>query len=190
MRALWEAHPPWSLFGAVQAALGGKYAQPRRALGSQVLQSFGNQLPCSERGLTSVRDARRPGHTHREEEQHRRQLVRAVSSALRQPQLAAEALVQGVEAHAVTKSVTFLGEVTLVERELSHITLGYCTLYCPSNEQVTLSSALSFHPPLADAKWSRLTLEGQCARSPLAEAAMAVAVSQSLPMRHALNGAQ
>ena len=115
---------PLKSFGAVQAALGGKYAQPRRALDPQVLQSFGNQLPCSERGLTGVRDARRPGYAHSEEEQHRRQLVRAVSCALRQPQLAAEALVQGVEAHAVTKSVTFLGEVTLVERELSHITLG------------------------------------------------------------------
>ncbi len=119
---------PLKSFGAVQAALGGKYAQPRRALDPQVLQSFGNQLPCSERGLTGVRDARRPGYAHSEEEQHRRQLVRAVSCALRQPQLAAEALVQGVEAHAVTKSVTFLGEVTLVERELSHITLGLYSL--------------------------------------------------------------
>eukprot|EP00964_Phaeocystis_antarctica_P157101 scaffold127132_cov63-Phaeocystis_antarctica.AAC.2 len=77
-------------------------AYSRRALDPQVLQSFGNQLPCSERGLTGVRDARRPGYAHSEEEQHRRQLVRAVSCALRQPQLAAEALVQGVEAHAVT----------------------------------------------------------------------------------------
>ena len=73
----------------MQAALGGKYAQPRRALDPQVLQSFGNQLPCSERGLTGVRDARRPGYAHSEEEQHRRQLVHAVSCALRQPQLAA-----------------------------------------------------------------------------------------------------
>ena len=64
------------------------------------------------------------------------------------------------------------------------------TLYCPLNEQVTLSSALSFHPPLASAMWSRLIFEGQRARSPLAEAAMAVAASQSLPMRQALNGAQ
>ena len=55
-----------------------------------------------------------------------------------------------------------------------------------------MSGALSFHPELwpALATWKRLALAGQWAGSPEGEVAMAAAVCQSLPIRHAVKGDQ
>ena len=57
---------------------------------------------------------------------------------------------------------------------------------------LTKSGALSFHPELwpALATWKRLALAGQWAGSPEGEVAMAAAVCQSLPIRHAVKGDQ